>query len=109
MGYTAATRNGYRLAVHLGTGLLAAGSIAATGAVAAVAENETAQRDWVNEQKGYQVVANPVIVRAVELPHRTKTRYVTKPGTGSRLTQPSSSRVYRPVVRVVKTTKSSGS
>ncbi|QLQ15243.1 MAG: hypothetical protein HZY73_05515 [Micropruina sp.] len=57
--YSAATRNGFRIAVNVGTGLVAAGSIVATGAMAAVAENETAHRQWLNEHKDVAVNAAP--------------------------------------------------
>lgn len=105
MSSTPRSRDAFRLAVNVATGIIVSGSIAATGALAAVAANETAAKE---HRKGSADLASPVVV-VKQRPTKVVPRYVTKPAKGGTITSPRVARRTVVVTRVVRTTKSSGS
>lgn len=110
MSYSPASRTRYRRVVAVGTGLFASGSLLATGALVAVAENETAAKQARLDDEKRAAAAPPVVEVTRERPYRTRAKVVSKPGNGGVVAAGGSAQPTRTVTRVVRrTTKSSGS
>ena len=110
MRYNPASRTRYRRLVAVGTGLVTSGSLLATGALVAVAENETAAKQARLDAEKGAAAATPVVEVTRDRPYRTKVQVITKPGTGGAVASGRTAQPTRTITRVVRrTTTSSGS